>query len=69
MENGTIKSFDQSRGHGWIVPNNGMSDLFVHHRNIVGYDNRTLPIGAMVTYESRFVNEVGLEAFNVSLSE
>ncbi len=66
MKAGTVKSFDQSKGYGWIVPNDGTDDLFVHQRSIVGDDIRTLPIDAMVTYQSR-LNSKGLEAINVSL--
>ena len=66
MKAGTVKSFDQSKGSGWIVPNDGTDDLFVHQRSIVGDDIRTLPIDGMVTYQSR-LNSKGLEAINVSL--
>lgn len=68
MENGTVKSFDDAKGYGWIVPTDGTKDLFVHQRNILGDDVRTLPIDARVTYESR-VNDKGLEAIKVSLSK
>ena len=68
MENGIVKSFDETKGFGWIVPNDGEKDLFVHQRNILGDDVRTLPIDAKVTYESRS-NEKGLEAMKVSLSK
>ena len=68
MQNGTVKSFDETKGQGWIVPSDGTKDLFVHHRNIMGEDVRTLPIDAKVTYESR-TNDKGLEAINVSLSK
>ena len=53
MENGTVKSFDESRGQGWIVPTNGTKDLFVHQRNIMGDGVKVLPIDAKVTYDSR----------------
>lgn len=66
MENGTVKSFDDAKGQGWIVPTDGTRDLFVHQRNILGDDVRTLPIDARVTYDSR-MNDKGLEAINVSL--
>ncbi len=69
LKNGTVKSFDHSKGYGWIVPHDGTSDLFVHKRSIKGDDIRTITIGARVTYESRFVRDQGLEAFNVSPSE
>jgi cold shock protein len=68
LENGTVKSFDEAKGYGWIVPNEGTKDLFVHQRNILGDDVRTLPIDAKVTYESR-LNDKGPEAMNVSLSK
>jgi CspA family cold shock protein len=68
LENGIVKSFDDAKGYGWIVPTDGTKDLFVHQRNILGDDVRTLPIDAKVTYESR-TNDKGLEAFNVSLSK
>jgi CspA family cold shock protein len=68
LENGTVKSFDEAKGYGWIVPNEGTKDLFVHQRNILGDDVRTLPIDAKVTFESR-LNDKGLEAMNVSLSK
>jgi cold shock protein len=68
MENGTVKSFDEAKGFGWIVPSDGTKDLFVHQRNITGDDVKTLPLDARVTYESR-TNDKGLEAINVSLSK
>ena len=68
MEHGTVKSFDESEGYGWILADEGTSDLFFHQRSIIG-DDKTMMIGARVTYESRFVKEVGLEAFDVSLSK
>jgi CspA family cold shock protein len=68
LENGTVKSFDDAKGQGWIAPSDGMKDLFVHQRNILDSDVRTLPVDAKVTYESR-ANEQGLEAINVALSK
>ena len=68
MENGTVKSFDDAKGFGWIVPTDGSKDLFVHQRNILGDDIKSLPVDAKVSYESR-TNEKGLEAINVSLSK
>jgi CspA family cold shock protein len=68
VENGTVKSFDEAKGYGWIVPTEGTKDLFVHQRNIMGDNQKSLPIDAKVTFESR-TNEKGLEAINVSLSK
>jgi CspA family cold shock protein len=68
MENGTVRSFDEARGYGWIVPSDGTKDLFVHQRNILDENVKTLPIDARVTFESR-ANDKGLEAIKVSLSK
>jgi CspA family cold shock protein len=68
MENGTVKYFDEAKGYGWIVPSDGTKELFVHQRNIMGDNVKTLPIDAKVTFESR-TNDKGLEAINVSLSK
>lgn len=67
MENGRVTSFDADKGSGWIVPALGYKEIFVHKRNILGRDVTTLPVDAMVTYESR-TNAKGLEAFNVSIA-
>ena len=66
MENGTVKSFDETKGQGWIVPANGSKDLYVNQRNILGDDVKTLPIDAKVSYEQS-TNDKGLEAIKVSL--
>ena len=66
MENGTVKSFDETKGQGWIVPTNGSKDLYVNQRNILGDDIKTLPVDARVSYEPS-TNDKGLEAINVSL--
>jgi cold shock protein len=68
MENGIVKSFDDAKGYGWIVPSDGTKDLFVHRRNIMGDNLTTLPVDAKVTFEPR-TNDKGLEAINVSLSK
>ena len=68
MEHGKVKSFDDAKGQGWIVPTEGSKELFVHQRNILGDDIKTLPVDALVSYESR-TNDKGIEAFNVSLTK
>jgi cold shock protein len=68
MENGTVKSFDDAKGYGWIVPSDGTKDLFVHRSNIMGDEVTRLPVDAKVTFDAR-TNDRGPEAINVTLSK
>ena len=49
---GKVKWFDGDRGFGFIVPDDGGKDLFVHHSAIKGTDGfRTLEEGQKVSFE------------------
>jgi CspA family cold shock protein len=48
---GTVKWFSDEKGYGFIVPDDGGSDLFVHHSNIDMQGFRTLSDGQKVLYE------------------
>ena len=49
---GTIKWFSNAKGFGFILPNDGEGDIFVHYSaiNIEGY--KTLKAGQKVRYET-----------------
>ena len=64
MATGTVKWFDDSKGYGFIAPEGGEKDLFVHHSNIAGEGFKTLAEGARVEYEQRD-GAKGPEATNV----
>jgi cold shock protein len=66
MARGTVKWFDGEKGFGFITPEEGGKDLFVHFSNITGSGFRTLEEGATVTFE---VGEgrKGPEAIDVQL--
>ena len=66
MASGTVKWFNDSKGYGFIAPEGGGKDLFVHHSNIAGEGFKTLAEGARVEYEQRD-GAKGPEATNVVL--
>lgn len=47
---GTVKFFDPNRGWGFIAPDDGNGDVFVHHSAILMDGFRTLTEGARVEY-------------------
>jgi CspA family cold shock protein len=51
MATGTVKWFSDDKGFGFITPDEGGRDLFVHFTSIVGDGFRTLVEGAKVSYE------------------
>jgi CspA family cold shock protein len=53
MATGTVKWFNDAKGYGFIAPDDGGKDLFVHHSSINGEGYRSLAEGAKVTYEAR----------------
>ncbi len=50
MEQGTVKWFDNVKGFGYIIPDIGGRDLFVHYSHIDGQGWRTLTEGQRVQY-------------------
>lgn len=51
MAQGTVKWFSQEKGYGFITPDDGGEDLFVHYSSIEGGGFRSLEEGEKVTYE------------------
>jgi cold shock protein len=66
MATGTVKWFNDAKGYGFIAPEDGGKDLFVHHTNIAGDGFKSLSENARVEYESR-EGQTGPEAINVQL--
>ena len=52
MATGTVKWFNNDKGFGFITPDEGGKDLFVHHSAIQANGFRTLEDGARVNYEA-----------------
>jgi CspA family cold shock protein len=66
MATGTVKWFSDAKGYGFITPEEGGKDLFVHHSNIAGSGFKSLTEGAKVEFEAREGSK-GPEAANVSV--
>ena len=49
---GTVKWFNDEKGFGFITPDDGGADLFVHYKAIEGGGFKTLKEGQKVTYEA-----------------
>jgi CspA family cold shock protein len=52
MAEGTVKWFSNEKGYGFITPDDGSKDLFVHFSSISGDGYRSLNDGARVSYEA-----------------
>lgn len=64
MARGTVKWFNEQKGFGFITPDGGGKDLFVHYSNIVGDGYRNLQDGQAVEYDAA-EGRKGPEAQNV----
>jgi CspA family cold shock protein len=67
MPQGTVKWFNDEKGYGFITPDDGSEDIFVHHSAIAGEGFKSLEEGAKVTYEAA-QGKKGMQAENVRRS-
>ena len=51
MARGTVKWFNDQKGYGFITPEDGSKDLFVHHSAIQGDGFKSLRDGQSVEFE------------------
>jgi CspA family cold shock protein len=52
MALGTVKWFNSEKGYGFITPEDGSKDLFVHFSGIEGDGYKSLNEGQKVEYEA-----------------
>lgn len=64
MNYGTVKWFNEKKGFGFITPEGGGEDLFVHFTNITAEGFRTLSDGQNVGFEAA-EGKKGKEAIRV----
>ncbi|AHE67950.1 cold-shock protein [Legionella oakridgensis] len=65
MATGEVKWFNNAKGWGFIVPEGGGDDIFVHFSAIQGVGYKTLVAGQIVSFDLER-GERGLHATNVS---
>ena len=51
MITGTVKWFNEAKGYGFITPEDGSKDVFVHHSAIQGGGFKSLAEGQKVTFD------------------
>jgi CspA family cold shock protein len=66
MATGTVKFFNAEKGWGFIAPDEGGEELFVHYKNISGQGFRSLEQGQKVEYTSEKTDR-GLQAKDVTV--
>jgi CspA family cold shock protein len=66
MPQGTVKWFNADKGFGFITPDDGGKDHFVHYSEIQAQGYRSLDEGQRVSFESQ-QGPKGPQAANVNL--
>jgi CspA family cold shock protein len=64
MANGTVKWFSDQKGYGFITPDEGDKDVFVHLTGLAGDGDRSLAEGARVSFDAE-TGPKGPQAVNV----
>jgi cold shock protein len=68
MATGTVKWFNDDKGFGFITPDEGTEDVFVHHSGVSGEGFRSLSEGMKVSYDTE-AGDKGTKAVNVKALE
>lgn len=68
MPTGTVKWFNNAKGYGFILADQGNEDLFAHYSAIKMDGYKTLKAGQQVSFEIT-KGDKGLHAINISAPE
>ncbi len=66
MPTGTVKWFNNAKGYGFILPDDGGEDLFAHYSSIAMEGYKTLKAGQSVTFDT-IAGAKGQHATNIQL--
>src|SRR6266540_4091887 len=67
MATGTVKWFNDAKGYGFIAPDSGDKDVFVHHSAIAGEGFKSLAKDAKVELEGEIVESFRSGMYRVAL--
>ena len=69
MATGTVKWFNSTKGYGFIQPDNGGKDVFVHISAVEAAGLRSLADGQKITFEEQADKRSGkMSAVNLRVS-
>lgn len=68
MPTGTVKWFNNAKGYGFILPEGGGEDLFVHYSSIQMDGYKTLKAGQSVRYQNQ-QGDKGSQAVEVTAAD
>jgi CspA family cold shock protein len=68
MQTGVVKWFNNAKGFGFILPDQGEGDIFAHYTAIEMDGYRTLKAGQAVSFETE-AGPKGLHASNIKSAE
>jgi cold shock protein len=67
MQTGRVKFFNEDRGYGFIAPDGGGSDVFVHVSAIEAAGMKTLVAGQLLAYDIGIARDGRSKAINLRL--
>ena len=68
MATGTVKWFNNAKGYGFILPDEGNDDLFAHYSVITMDGYKTLKAGQSVSFDVT-PGDKGMHAINITVLE
>ena len=69
MAKGNVKWFNRSKGYGFVEPEDGTSDVFVHITAVQDAGLNTLFQGQVINYNVQPVNEIRIAAGKIVILE